>query len=248
MAAAKQRNGQKPTRTATPKSRLRPKRGQQLLAFVAEADARRRKARRAARKRSAERRELLRLGLARVPHRRRPTFERTMPVHVTMRLDPDFPTLRNRPLFRLFEQAVAEARERFGTRLTHFSVQDSHLHLIAEAENSSALSRAMQGLKIRIAKGLNAYLNRSGAVFSDRFHVHVLRTPAEVRNAVNYVLKNAHKHLRQLGYPVGDDEVDPYAAGPDQRATAGVLERILAAPRTWLLTIGWRRSRSAAPT
>src|SRR5690242_17078430 len=40
--------------------------------------------------------------------------------------------------------------------LVHFSVQSNHLHLIVEAADQSALSRAMQGLAIRLARRMNS--------------------------------------------------------------------------------------------
>ena len=58
----------------------------------------------------------------------------------------------------------------------------------------------MQGLLIRLAKALNRLWRRDRSVFSDRYHDHVLRSPWEVRNAVQYVLNNARKHgLRLAG-------------------------------------------------
>lgn len=34
-------------------------------------------------------------------------------------------------------------------------------------------------------------------MLSDRYHLHVLRTPREVRNALVYVLPNVRKHWRE---------------------------------------------------
>jgi hypothetical protein len=47
-----------------------------------------------------------------------------------------------------------------------------------------ALARGVQGLSVRIAKGLNGVMGRHGRVFSDRYHVRILKTPLEVKNAV----------------------------------------------------------------
>lgn len=81
-------------------------------------------------------------------------------------------------------------------------------------------------------------MKRTGKVFADRFDSHVLRTPREVRNAIAYVLGNARVHELRQGRtaPAG---AGPYAAGPG--------DPIVAAPRTWLLRVGWRSVRSAAP-
>jgi len=65
-----------------------------------------------------------------------------------------------------------------------FSVQRDHIHLLVEAPDGRALSRGLQGLAIRIAKGVNRILGRRGRVWADRFHARALRTPREVRNAL----------------------------------------------------------------
>ena len=50
-------------------------------------------------------------------------------------------------------------------------------------KHGRALARGMQGLSIRMARRLNRLWRRSGKVFADRFHVEVLRTPRQVRDA-----------------------------------------------------------------
>ena len=116
-------------------------------------------------------------------------------------------------------------------RLTHYSVQGNHLHLIVEAAGERALSRGMQGLCIRIAKGLNRTMQRKGKVFADRYHAHILRTRAEVRNAVRYVLQNVHVHARRAGRKV--------ATGMDRYSSTSADPAAVAPPRTWLLRVGW---------
>jgi len=61
----------------------------------------------------------------------------------------------------------------------------------------------------------------------DHYYVHELRTPAEVRRAVRYVLDNAALHAGS------DPQTDPCASTEP-----------LVAPQTWLLRIGWLRSRA----
>jgi len=75
------------------------------------------------------------------------------------------------------QSALAKARERFGFRLIHFSVQRDHLDLIAEASDRRALSRGVPGLTIRVARAVNRYLQRAGRLFADRYHARALRTP-----------------------------------------------------------------------
>ena len=101
----------------------------------------------------------------------------------------------------------------------------------------------MTGLAVRVARGLNRLWRRAGAIFSDRFHARILRTPREVRNALVYVIQNARKHGAWRAR-----RPDAYSSGPcfdgwkeARRNPADSSAWILARARTWLLSIGWRR-------
>jgi hypothetical protein len=101
------------------------------------------------------------------------------------------------------------------------------MHLVVEAAAHEALSRAMQGFSIRVAKGLNRMMKRSGRVLADRYHAHILATPKEARVAVVYVRRNYHRHMAQIGKPISPSYVDPFASN------GANVE--LAEPRTSLL-------------
>jgi REP element-mobilizing transposase RayT len=171
-----------------------------------------------------------------VPHLARGELAARHPVHVTLRLQPGIGYLRSWRRARVLQEAFGCARERFGVRIVHYSIQGNHLHLIVEARSAEALSRAMQGLGIRIAKRLNALAGRRGGVFADRYHRHVLRSRREVANAVRYVLANYHHHTREHLPPRWEDALS--SARFLHRAPAG--EAPVVAPRTWLLRVGWR--------
>jgi len=128
------------------------------------------------------------------------------PVHVTLRLVYGLGYLRAHSRMRAIEGVLREAKERFGLRIIHYSVQGMHLHLIVEAEDRRALARGMQGLAIRLAKRLNRLVRRHGPVFADRYHSHVLRSRREVSNALRYVARNYAHHAREH---VPRDFVDP---------------------------------------
>jgi putative transposase len=156
------------------------------------------------------------------------------------------PSLRRPDAFAVLEKAFAESiagAEQHGLRLVHFSVQSTHLHFIVEARDARSLSRGMKGLLVRIARGLNRLWRRIGSVFADRFHARTLRTPREVRNALAYVLKNAHKH------GCCRDGVDPYSSGNEFDGWKGALSPKpmskgsvpVLKPRTWLLAHDWKR-------
>ena len=180
-----------------------------------------------------------------VSHRERAALSARYPVHVTLWLGRGLPRLRNKRAYGVLREAFAKGSERFGFRLCHYSVMSNHMHLIVEAKDRRALSRGMQGLVIRMARGLNRLWCRSGKVFSDRYHDRILRTPTEVRNALNYVLNNARRHALALKWAI-----DLFASGPwfdgwrGRKALAEVpidVERPTADPHTWLLNKGWRR-------
>ena len=179
------------------------------------------------------------------PHVKRPVIERRHPVHVTLRMMPRVWSLRSGRSFRVISRALLAVRE-LGVRLTHYSVQGNHVHLILEVESRHALTRGMRSLGNRLAKGLNRMMERSGRVLADRYHVAVLRTPQQVRNAINYVLSNTRKHMVERGERVAGVVADRYAAGPVEQvpATMRLLpSSLVVEPRTWLLLEGWRRVR-----
>jgi REP element-mobilizing transposase RayT len=168
-----------------------------------------------------------------VAHRVRDEWTRPMPLHVTLRMAPHVYNLRSRRSFRVIAAALRLGGDRFEVRVIEFSVQGNHIHLVVEAPDRRALARAIQGLSIRVAKGLNRMMGRKGRVLGDRYHARLLRTPTEVRRAVHYVVENARKHAAQRGetYPPG--YVDPYSS-------AGAPDVALPPAQTWLLRTGKR--------
>ena len=127
-------------------------------------------------------------------HDRREKVVKSRPLHVTVNFVEGLPSLRGEGLAEAILEAL-EARPRGdGFRVVHFSLQSNHLHLICEAHDNAALTSGMRGLGVRIARAVNRFLGRTGRVIAERFHLHVLRTMQEVRNAVRYVLQNAARH------------------------------------------------------
>src|SRR4051812_26557076 len=129
--------------------------------------------------------------------------------------------LRSKRCFKRIEEAFWAACDRFGMRITHFTVQGNHIHLVVEADDQKCLSRGMQGLGIRIAKKLNKLMQRSGPVLGDRYFAHVLRTPSQIRNAVHCVLHQSHFDLA---------DVDPYTSSGCRAGEAPVVP-----PMTFLM-------------
>jgi len=112
-----------------------------------------------------------------------------------------------------------------------------------EAEDREALSRGLQGLSIRIAKGLNRLWRRKGRVFADRYFDRILRTPLEVKRALRYVLRNSNHHGAHVG--AGPDIFSSgmfFDGWRDYSLEDFVVSESppLALARTWLQRVGWR--------
>jgi putative transposase len=193
-------------------------------------------------------------GRPRVPHRRRATTHARFPVHVTLRMMPGIARLRSYDLCPVLRRAfVYGCRKSVGVeagefRICQFSIQGNHLHLICEAASNQALARGIQAFKVRVARGLNKKLDRSGSVFDDRYHFEVIKTPKQCRAALCYVLQNARRHRERIDPAFNG--IDPFSSAwwfdgwKDSGWREGLLPpemRTVAEAETWLLRSGWRR-------
>jgi hypothetical protein len=122
------------------------------------------------------------------------------------------------------------------------------LHLVVESADKEALGRGMKSVGIRLARAVNRVFGRTGPVLFGRYHLRVLRTPREVRNALAYVLLNVRKHWRQRYGVTPPVRLDVASSGawfdgwkhpPPIGGPIGA--RPVARARFWLLREGWRR-------
>ena len=199
-------------------------------------------------------------------HRGRDEFSAAHPLHVTIPVRRDIPSLRSHKIVRAIEAAFRRGCERAGFRLVHYSLQDDHVHLIVEADGVAALGRGMKSITSKLAYAVNRALRRgrSGKVIADRYHHEVLTCPRQVRNALAYVLLNARRHaakriarLRKQGKPAKPLAPARYIDAPSSgrwfdgwredarvdRSPPRLLgsEPAVAPPRTWFLRVGWRK-------
>lgn len=150
-------------------------------------------------------------------------------------------------------EELARASEK-GFRLIDFSIQDDHLHLLAEADSAQELSRGMQRLASRIAMAVNALVGRRGRFWRERYHRRDLTTPRQVRNALVYVLFNFRKHAPAAERVKRASAIDGRSSGlwVDGWKSESLLEtlrerraregpRPTALPQTWLARVGWKR-------
>ena len=189
-------------------------------------------------------------GKPRLRHETRPEADPRFPVHITLRMRKDVPRLCNFELCKVLRRAFVYGCRKDGFRICQFSIQGNHVHLVCEAGTAKARGRGMQSWGVRVARGIHGDVGRSGPVFDDRYHLEVLTTPTQVRNALCYVLQNARRHRLQL---------DPRFHGADPFSSAWWFDgwkdaswklgldppeqRTVAPAESWLLRVGWRRAK-----
>jgi REP element-mobilizing transposase RayT len=188
-------------------------------------------------------------------HAPRAAFSASVPQHVTLRIAGGVGSIRRDRPVRVVRDVIVAVGHREDFRVVEFNVLGNHIHLVVEAADSVALARGMQRLGIRLARRLNALLGRRGALLAERYHARALRTPREVRNAIRYVILNARHHAAERGERLARGWVDPFSSapwfdgwrepvrgGPAWLCALRETRRPTAPPRSWLLTIGWRRA------
>ena len=179
-------------------------------------------------------------GLRHTPHRSRAVHRAAHPVHVTLRAS--LRSLRSQFVAPTV-LATLKASNRPDFCIIHHSIQANHVRLIVEAQNTAALSSAMRGLAVRLARRINRLLFRRGQLWADRWHGVELTSPRQVRNALVYVLQNHAKHSGVTRIA----SLDPLSSATtfdgfvtSRRSTSGADPPPTFA-RTWLLRVGWKR-------
>jgi putative transposase len=183
----------------------------------------------------------------RVPHTRRPDLDPRHPIHVTLRVLDSVGMLRRRAAFKVVRSVMVDMLGRDDLRIVDLSIQSNHIHLICEAASREALSAGMKSFKIATARRLNRTLGREGFVFADRYHAESLTCPRQVRAAIAYVLNNWRRHREDR---FAKRVVDEFSTGMwfngwkeariDVPPGLELLPR--REPRTWLLSVGWKKA------
>lgn len=117
--------------------------------------------------------------------------------------------MRKGQCYRIVREALIASNRKIRYRLIHYAIQGNHLHLIVEADDMYALSRAMRGLSIRIARRVNQLMGARGVRIRDRYVMTVLKTPLAVQFALRYVLNNYRRHAATWGRKLPDGWIDP---------------------------------------
>jgi len=180
----------------------------------------------------------------------RPRHSRHAPVHATLRVRRGLPSLRRGRFVGELRRSLREMRVRGDFRVCQYSVQGNHLHFVLEADDGAALANGMKALGGRVAGAVQRICGVRGRVLAERCHLRALRTPAEARGALAYVLLNARKHAWERARRVSRVALDGassacwfdgWTAEARRWAVAArPVRREVSVARSWLLRIGWR--------
>ncbi len=168
-----------------------------------------------------------------------------------MRLLRSVQELRQRKMYQAIRGVMVRFLGRDDFRIVHLSIQTNHLHLLVEAADREALSKAMQSLAINCARALNAATNRRGKVFEFRYHATQIRTARQARNCLAYVLNNWRRHREDFANGrMMSAKLDEYSSAISFDGWAGGYRFAIprshdplpvSPPRTRLLASDWRR-------
>lgn len=188
-----------------------------------------------------------------VNHMAREKISAKTPLHITLRLREGLLNLRCSEMHQKFQQSC-EAARKYGLYVNHYSIESNHIHIYAESKDNECLERGMKSLTARMGLSIRKVISGRGPVFKGRYHVHVLKTPSEVKRGLEYVLLNHSKHQRLIPYK------DNFSSGRYFRDWKRLLGRnigpileddplrewplpsYLSEPRAWLSREGWKRA------
>lgn len=187
-------------------------------------------------------------------HMKRPRVTGKTPVHITLKLKKNVINLRSHEMRREFE-SCAEAAQEHGLSLNHFAILRDHMHLIGEVASNKALGNGMRSFSGRFSRAIRKITKMKGPVFIGRFHLHILRTPTEMKNALKYLFLNFARHSNLIEHL---DEFTSAKYFPDLKRLLGRirspllddtwerrgphgLPSFLKPPNSWLARVGWTR-------
>ncbi|MDB4940877.1 MAG: hypothetical protein JWP97_411 [Labilithrix sp.] len=95
-------------------------------------------------------------------------------MHATLRRATGLPSLRSSRIVESFLRCATTYGDEDEFRVLHLATTLEHLHVIVEAASSQTLQRGLQSLAIRTARNVNMLLERTGALWDDRFAQEVI--------------------------------------------------------------------------
>lgn len=128
-----------------------------------------------------------------IRHIERARILRASALHLTIKLNRA--DIQNKSILKIFRRAIYRGRLQ-GLRIIHFSMEHDHFHIYAEADCNLILAKSMKALGVTLAKNINKFFGVKGHLYKYRYHMRVLKSASDVKNVINYILKNGIKHRR----------------------------------------------------
>jgi REP element-mobilizing transposase RayT len=125
-----------------------------------------------------------------VSHRVREKVTARTPVHINFKV---LTYIQNKPCLEILHIAITKAQTH-GLYIIYFALQSNHIHFIAETKDNQTLTKGMRSLTICFAKRIQQLKKVNEPIQIERYHLHVLKNPKEVENALNYVIYNEVHH------------------------------------------------------
>ena len=119
------------------------------------------------------------------PHRTRPEVIPDVPVLVKLRTLPHVPNLLGKKIRKLLGEMFETAHDRLGAQILQYHVRAHAVAMMVQADDEAVLMRAMKGLSVRMARGLNRHTGDAGKVMFDRYQVKVLPTRSEAERIMS---------------------------------------------------------------
>ena len=188
-----------------------------------------------------------RAGEKRLAHVARPKLSEKIPSHITLKFKKDVPNLRCEAFLLEFTRAIRKAKAK-GLAVTQFSIESNHIHMLIEVKSNDTLKRGLLSLQGCVTWGLRRVFKYFGEVFVDRFHLHAIKSPREMKHALGYVIFNHAKHCGIAWFR------DVYSSGFAQHEFAAnvrqtrapkwqsEIESVMSQATSWLQQTGWKRA------
>ena len=136
-----------------------------------------------------------------IRHTSRQEIRRPTPLHLTVKLIRA--DIQNKLILQGLRHAILRARLQ-GLRVIHYSLEKDHVHLYVESSDNLVLAKGMKAFGVALVKRINKFFKRKGSFYKTRYHLRLLKSATEVKNVLNYILKNGIKHKRSRSI------IDPY--------------------------------------
>jgi putative transposase len=113
--------------------------------------------------------------------------------HVTSRTNDKIELFGKRLGRRIMLLTLEKAKEKYNFRLHNFCIMPTHFHLLIEPAVGTNLSKIIQWIKTRSAKGWNCSNNSTDHIWGERFFSRIIKNQNEYETVMDYIDQNPVK-------------------------------------------------------